>query len=278
MQDERPDLAHGLTAFALATLGWLLISALTTASLAHLLLDAPLEEALASPRMLALGALVQTTGLGVVALLLARSFLGGPRTVLGATGRLAPTTAAFVGGLTVGFLPGWLAERLQDVVPNAQTALSLLGPALQDGPVGDALLLVCTIGIVAPIAEEVAFRGFLWRLLAHHVPLGIVAAGTSAVFVLYHLDPIQTPALLPTALFFAFVRWRTGSLFPAIAAHVGNNAAALVMLLALDPDTPTPVPLTVALVGTVFSWTLVALLPTRSFDADVPLAPGPRSG
>lgn len=252
--ESRADALHAVVAFLAATLGWMFLSAISTAALANVLTGLPLEEAMQTPRMLALGALVQTSGLGLVALGLTRWFpVSLPR---GASARSLGAGAA--AGLTVGLLPGWIAAQLQRLgkVPSVLDALST---ALQGAAPIDRVLLVVAICLVAPIAEEIAFRGVLWSAIEKGFgPLAALVT-TTGVFMLYHLDPIQTPSLLPTALLLGVLRLWRGSLLPCIALHLANNAVAMVVLLAADPDRVPTIPLWLALGGTVVSWCLVAL-------------------
>ncbi len=49
-----------------------------------------------------------------------------------------------------------------------------------------------------------------------------------------HLDPVRFVALLALGLLYAWLAWRSGSLWPAVVAHVVNNALG-VMLAAASP-------------------------------------------
>ncbi|MGH2871265.1 MAG: lysostaphin resistance A-like protein [Solirubrobacteraceae bacterium] len=98
-----------------------------------------------------------------------------------------------------------------------------------------AAVFVCAI---APIAEELFFRGFLFGTLRElpvrlgRVDLGpwIAAVITGIVFGAAHLGSAPAEYLVPLG-FLGFVlcllRWRTGSLYPCMALHSANNALAL---------------------------------------------------
>ena len=85
---------------------------------------------------------------------------------------------------------------------------------------------------IAPVAEEVFFRGFFYKALrSRYTPL--VAAGIDGlVFGIIHFDFSGVDALLilPPLAFLGFmfclVYERTGTLFPTIALHATNNAIA----------------------------------------------------
>ncbi|MFQ3682076.1 lysostaphin resistance A-like protein, partial [Roseiflexus sp.] len=95
---------------------------------------------------------------------------------------------------------------------------------------------------LAPIGEEVLFRGYLFgslRRLAGDSRTGImIAYGVSAmVFALSHslaategLVGLLVPSFL-IGLVFAWGFDRSGSLIPAIVAHAINNGVALAALL-----------------------------------------------
>ena len=98
-----------------------------------------------------------------------------------------------------------------------------------------ASIFVC---VIAPIAEEFFFRGFLFGALRRlriefaGRELGTWAAAiiTGILFGLAHLGSAPLHYLIPLG-FLGFVlcllRWRTRSLYPCMALHSINNALAL---------------------------------------------------
>ncbi|MEA2391670.1 MAG: protease family protein [Solirubrobacteraceae bacterium] len=91
-------------------------------------------------------------------------------------------------------------------------------------------VLVC---VIAPIAEEVLFRGFFFPALSGWRGPWIAAAITGVVFGAVHAVGSPLGFLVPLA-FLGFVlcvlRWRTASLYPGIALHAANNGLALGVL------------------------------------------------
>jgi membrane protease YdiL (CAAX protease family) len=98
-----------------------------------------------------------------------------------------------------------------------------------------AAVFVC---VIAPIAEEFFFRGFVfgvlrgWRITVcgRNIGTWVAAVLTGILFGLAHTGSASPQYLVPLG-FLGFVlcimRWRTGSLYPGMALHSANNALAL---------------------------------------------------
>jgi membrane protease YdiL (CAAX protease family) len=87
-------------------------------------------------------------------------------------------------------------------------------------------LLVC---VLAPICEELFFRGLMFRVFADRMGLIGGAVLSGAIFGLVHLTggPLTTGLVLFALGFgFALVRWWTGSLLPSMGLHALNNAVS----------------------------------------------------
>ena len=82
------------------------------------------------------------------------------------------------------------------------------------------------IALVAPVAEELTFRGVGFGLIAPYGrALAIVAVGLA--FGLAHGLVEALPILVFFGVALAWVRSRTGSIFPGMVVHAGWNAVAL---------------------------------------------------
>jgi membrane protease YdiL (CAAX protease family) len=103
-----------------------------------------------------------------------------------------------------------------------------------DGPIG-VLLLVLLVGIGAPIAEELFFRGLLYRSLEKRWNGWVALVGSSVVFGATHFQPLQFAGLTMAGFVFGGLVKRTDRLGPAIVAHVAFNMTTVVLLLTLDP-------------------------------------------
>ena len=93
------------------------------------------------------------------------------------------------------------------------------------------VLLVLVVVVMAPLAEEVFFRGMLQRTLRRRLPLWPAMLVTSALFAVSHFQALQLPALAAFGLVLSVLAHRSGRLGPPIWAHVGFNATTVVALL-----------------------------------------------
>ena len=96
-----------------------------------------------------------------------------------------------------------------------------------------ATLLVAVF--VAPICEEIFFRGFVFSGLRQAMPLGWAIFLSALLFAVAHADPGSFAVLFIIGLALAFLRWRTRSLWHGIALHLLNNGlGALTIVLVMQ--------------------------------------------
>lgn len=153
------------------------------------------------------------------------------------------------------------ALRLPDWLQPAFTGLSR-------DPLGLAAIV-----LAGPLAEELLFRGAVeGELLRRCRRPGTAVALSALVFGLVHVNPAQAAYAFGIGLLLGWLRWRTGSLVPGLAAHVLNNASAA-LLLALaspggDPRTTAdllgaPAALLLAAASLLAGWLLLRRLDKR---------------
>ena len=97
--------------------------------------------------------------------------------------------------------------------------------------VSNNVLGCITIAVLAPILEEVLFRGAIqgYLMRKYNPTVGIVVA--ALVFGLIHMNPIQIFYAFCLGLVFGWMYYRTRSLMPVIIGHVLNNSRAVVTMI-----------------------------------------------
>lgn len=179
------------------------------------------------PALTLVATLAQDLVLVIGAMIAAASALNG-RITLAHFG-LRPTrpgrAAAYVAGayvLFVLFAAAWTTLMGVDERENIAVDLGTRDSAFA---FAGAAFLVC---VVAPIAEELFFRGYLFGALRRR-GLAVAALVSGTAFGLAHLGGSPLGFIVPLAtlgIVLALLYERTGSLYPPIALHAINNSIA----------------------------------------------------
>ena len=101
-------------------------------------------------------------------------------------------------------------------------------------------LLIVVMVVVAPIYEELMFRGIIWSALQEQLSgtrgLWLASLISSALFAVIHLQygiyEISTIMLL--AMLFCYARIKSGSLLLPMAMHIVNNGLAMWQFVSIN--------------------------------------------
>jgi len=163
---------------------------------------------------------------------------------------------------------GQNAEKLQE------SYTEMMGKMVALRTPGQFVLALLVTGLVAPIGEELTFRGVMLRFSARRARSMVFPVLITAVmFSLFHFSNIH--ALLPIALMgalLAMIVYWTRSLWCSILGHLIFNAVQVVALyFATDEerarmltDQEVPSPLLLAGAAVVFIAALIGLYRTRT--------------
>ena len=103
-------------------------------------------------------------------------------------------------------------------------------PEIEDGtifPGVGILLTLQALAVVTPLSEELLFRGFALRGMIRSIGPGPAVVATALLFSVLHLKPEVMIPIFITGLALGLLRVKTGSLWPCVVAHAGQNALAL---------------------------------------------------
>ena len=100
------------------------------------------------------------------------------------------------------------------------------------GPRGAVVVTLAVTVVVAPVCEELIFRGLLYGTLRARFGVWPSIAVSAALFALLHgYGAAGFASVFLSGALWAWSYERTRSLLPAIAAHMANNAAVAVTLI-----------------------------------------------
>ena len=95
----------------------------------------------------------------------------------------------------------------------------------------EGIIIVIGAVILVPIAEEVFYRGLLYRSLGRHLGLPVAAIISTVVWTVLHGHPVLYPPIFVLGLGLVALYESTGRLWAPVAAHIGFNLSSFVLLL-----------------------------------------------
>jgi membrane protease YdiL (CAAX protease family) len=90
------------------------------------------------------------------------------------------------------------------------------------------------MGVLAPLVEEMVFRGLLYGWLAGLWGGWAAWLISSICFAAAHVELAHVLLVLPLGLWLGWLRRRTDSLWPSLVAHMVNNSLAVAAAALLD--------------------------------------------
>jgi len=91
--------------------------------------------------------------------------------------------------------------------------------------------LILLVGLTPAICEEILFRGFLQPLLIRLTRPGWGILFSAMAFALFHLDPVHVVGVFPLGLWLGYLSYQSGSLIPAMLAHLCNNVLSILLVM-----------------------------------------------
>lgn len=228
-----PEVTGDDGSFPFATWGpWLAIGATFAALIGGLMLSLPfivIDGGDSDDFGLATTVAIQLcTAIGFVGVpfLLASMPGGGARVALGRLGFRATGLGKSVKWIAIGTVSYFVFAIVYSIV---------IGQPEQDdiaGDFGPIPLQILMIAVIAPITEEVCFRGMLFGGFRQRFPLPFAALAAGLVFGLLHYSTgwSAVPMLIIFGAVLAVVYEKTESIWPAIIMHALNNGIALIAL------------------------------------------------
>ena len=122
----------------------------------------------------------------------------------------------------------WLQELMPELPNTAEKAFDLV---LKDR------WGYFIVGLLAPLSEELVFRGAILRELLKWKENPWIGIFISAMlFSLVHMNPVQMPHAFLVGILLGWLYYRTNSIIPGVTWHWVNNTIAYVMYNLTNPD------------------------------------------
>ncbi len=95
----------------------------------------------------------------------------------------------------------------------------------------EALLVIGGAAVVAPLTEEMVFRGFFQgQLEAGYRDATRAVVFSALLFMLLHFNPWWALQIYVLGMVLGYLTWRTGSIWPAVILHASNNMLAVLLI------------------------------------------------
>lgn len=110
-------------------------------------------------------------------------------------------------------------------------ALEVFNSSMEAVLSGDELMAFLVVVILAPIAEEILFRGIVFNMLSKHWSEVAAIIVSTVLFGLYHGNLMQAIYVLPIGLLLGYTAYKCKSVLPCIVIHMINNFMPCVVAL-----------------------------------------------
>lgn len=121
-------------------------------------------------------------------------------------------------------LGGDRAQQMAEAEHMSNPVTEVLRAGVSPAQLTWILLVLC---LIVPVAEEIFFRGFVYRGLRARWGVIAAAVGSAAFFGVVHLEVVHFLPIFVLGIVGAYALERTGSLVPAIVIHALNNVVAV---------------------------------------------------
>jgi membrane protease YdiL (CAAX protease family) len=113
---------------------------------------------------------------------------------------------------------------------NYQNYYNLLKDLLMPKNSIDLLVSIISIGIIAPIFEELLFRGIiLQNLISNNKNIVMANLFQSLLFGIAHMNPFQLLYAIPIGFYFGILYIKTKNIWVPISIHIFTNSLAIIL-------------------------------------------------
>lgn len=127
-----------------------------------------------------------------------------------------------VSGVALQILITMVLSIIYELFPKAMEAYAEVMEALGN----DSVFMIICVCILAPIGEELIFRGLTQKMMTKAVPWQVAILLQAILFGVYHMNLIQGIYAMLLGILFGYIAYRYGSVVPGILLHVAVNSSS----------------------------------------------------
>ena len=148
---------------------------------------------------------------------------------------LAVFMFAVITVISVNLVSAATVNWLKDIWPELEPQETV--KAFQEsGSITFKILVIIAAVVIAPLAEEILFRGFVYGVLKRYTDAPFAALSSSLMFAVIHMHVGSLLPLWMLAVLFCLAYEITGCLLVPMLLHAIFNAMSILGMLFLDPS------------------------------------------
>lgn len=93
----------------------------------------------------------------------------------------------------------------------------------------ESIFMIISICLLAPIGEEIIFRGLTFRMMRRAVPWQVAFVIQAVLFGVYHMNLVQGTYAVILGLVLGYLAYRYDSVLPGILLHIAINSSSYVV-------------------------------------------------
>lgn len=128
-------------------------------------------------------------------------------------------------------------DKIVQIFIEAPKYVVDLNGVLKPESLSGFLLLFIAVVIIAPLGEELLFRGFFQKILEDNwkdVTRAVLV--TAVIFSFIHMNPFWFAQIYILGILLGFLAWKTNSIIPSLILHSLNNLIALVLSFSANTE------------------------------------------
>jgi membrane protease YdiL (CAAX protease family) len=123
-----------------------------------------------------------------------------------------------------------LDRLVQNLIPMPPDIFKALESLMQFKTTGEMILLTLALVVVAPVGEEMLFRGLLQGTLERVADINKAVFSTALIFTFIHFNPWWAMEILIVGVLLSILAWRSNSILPCIVMHAVTNGLSFLVI------------------------------------------------
>lgn len=129
-------------------------------------------------------------------------------------------------------------DKIVQIFIEAPKYVVDLNGVLKPDSLSGYVLLFIAVVIIAPLGEELLFRGFFQKILEENwKDITRAVLVTAVIFSFIHMNPFWFAQIYILGILLGFLAWKTNSIVPSLILHSLNNLIALVLSFTAHSET-----------------------------------------